>query len=165
MTPTTKHIARCLFCLACLFSLTTACTDEELVKESTVGKETWVDFHFGSQCFQPVEITTRATLGVLPESRVNNLFAIIFANGKRIYARYFDNSNRYDDEAELTRRQNTYEGWYVANQSSEGGTATHGTAHIKCPTATNAKIYLIANIDADMVNIAPELLNTITTEQ
>lgn len=165
MTPTTKHIARCLFCLACLFSLTTACTDEELVKESTVGKETWVDFHFGSQCFQPVEITTRATLGILPESRVNNLFAIIFANGKRIYARYFDNSNRYDDEAELTRRQNTYEGWYVANQSSEGGTATHGTAHIKCPTATNAKIYLIANIDADMVNIAPELLNTITTEQ
>lgn len=165
MTPITKHIARCLLCLACLLSLTTACSDEELVKESSVGKETWVDFHFGNQCFQPVEITTRATLGVLPESRVNNLFVFIFANSKRIYSHYFDNSNRTDNLSALTDKNNTYEGWYVANQSSEGGTATHGTAHIKCPTATNAKIYLIANIDADMVNIAPELLNTITTEQ
>ncbi len=138
------------------------CTDNDGIENSTIGKETVVDFNFGDCSFKRVDIKTRATLGILPESRVNNLFVFIFANGKRIYSHHFNSDDKLQSLSELQNQSE--DAWYVVNMQKEDDDETHGTVRIKCPTVTDATMYLVANIDADMVNISPERLNAITTE-
>lgn len=145
-----------------LVLLSSGCTDNDGMESSTIGQETVVDFKFGDCSFKRVDIKTRATLGILPESRVNNLFVFIFANDKRIYSHHFDSDDKQQSLNALKRQSE--DAWYVENMQTEDGDETQGTVRIKCPTVTNATMYLVANIDADMVNISPERLNAITTE-
>lgn len=144
-----------------LLGMATACSDEDLVRDGTVSnQEVTVDINFGQTDFEEVELTTRATLDVVPESRVQNLMVYIFAaNGERVYSHYFDNSNKYGSTAQLTDANC----WTVSNMTTAGGAQTSGTVRIKAPALTNGSLYLIANIDADMVNISPERLNTVRT--
>ena len=142
-----------------LIGITTGCTDDVMIPTGSVGStEVTVDLNFGHSDFNQVEVTTRATLNEVPESRVQNLFVYIFsANGERIYSHYFDNSNKHESVAQLEDANC----WTVANMTEVGGKQTSGTVRIKAPTLTNGSLYLIANIDADMVNISPEKLNTV----
>ena len=65
--------------LGWLLSFFTACSDEELVKHGMVGdKEVWTTLQFNHASFEKIDISTRATLNEIAESRVENLFVYIF---------------------------------------------------------------------------------------
>ncbi|MBQ8674512.1 MAG: DUF4906 domain-containing protein [Bacteroides sp.] len=152
-----KRLITCI----CLSLLLAACHDEALVRQGVVGNdEVCFTLPFGHHDFEEIQVATRATLSVIPESRVQNLFVYIFAaDGERIYSHYFDNENKVEALGNEDRNC-----WTVTNMTAEGGTPTNGTMRIKSPVVTGGKLYMVANIDADMVNISPEKLNTIRTE-
>lgn len=145
-----------------------SCDDEELVKNSSVGdEEVCATLRFGYTPFEKIDIKTRATLNVVPESRVLNMFVYAFTanDGERIYAHYFDNEEMKWSATEVEAA--TGNCWFVDNMGEgEDPTSnpTNGIIRIKAREATNVNIYLIANIDADMVNISPEKLNLIHSE-
>ncbi len=149
-------------------TLCLSCDDEELVKNSSVGdEEVCATLRFGYTPFEKIDIKTRATLNVVPESRVLNMFVYAFtaSDGKRIYAHYFDNEEMKESSSEV--KIATSNCWFVDNMGEgEDPTSnpTNGIIRIKAREATNVNIYLIANIDADMVNISPEKLNLIHSE-
>lgn len=156
-----------LFKIFILFSgfLLTSCVSEVLPEEVFVGDtEVPVLLEFSHEDFEVVDITTKATLGLVPESRVKNMFLYIFAGDKRIYAAYFDHNNsRVTAEAVQNASENC---WFIANRSSSvpSDQETHGLLKIKAPVVSGGSLYMIANIDADMVNISPEKLNTVRTK-
>lgn len=149
---------RYIIYIGLLISVIIGCTEEDFVKQGNVGdKEVWVTLNFGHQSFEKINIETRATLSEIAESRVENLFAYVFdANGKRLYSHYYDNNNRVDA---LPTTAGNY--WTVANRTSSNDNDTQGEIMIKSPTMTGGSIYLIANLNADQLNISPEQLNTI----
>lgn len=143
----------------------TACMQEELSEnEMYVGEEeVLATLKFSHKDFDVVNITTRATLDLIPESRVQNLFVYIFVGEKRVYAHYFDRDDLVENQAEVEQSEDNC--WYISNRSSNVPTdqETTGYMRIKAPTFSGGDIYLVANIDADMVNISPEKLNTVRT--
>ncbi len=143
-----------------------SCTDEKLVETSgSVGdEEVAVTLNFMAQHNDRISVTTRATLDEVPESRVQNFFLFFFVKGTRVYSHYFDASNKLETANQVIASDEN--NWYVENKSvnNNDDNKTHGTIRAHVPQATGAKIYMVANIDADMVNISPEKLNTIRTE-
>lgn len=121
--------------------------------------ETWVTLDFGDKSFDKIEITTRATLTPSAESRVSNIYVFLFdVSGKRVYGHYFDNSNRMSSETEL--RSSRADSWWVVGNSSRDD-ATHGKIRMYAPQLDGGTLYVISNIDADMMNISPEKLSFI----
>ena len=76
--------------------LMVSCVDENFAPDASLGEgEVYATLAFGHESFEEVEISTRATLSEIAESRVENLFVYIFDNtGKRVYSHYYDYSNR-----------------------------------------------------------------------
>lgn len=151
-----------------LVAICPSCSDNNLVEESFVnGEEVCANIHFGHIPFEKVDIKTRATLNVVAESRVLNMFVYAFtaSDGKRVYAHYFD-MDEMESNSENVENANR-NCWYVDNMGEgedPSTNPTNGIIRIKAPKATNVNIYLVANIDADMVNISPEKLNLIHSE-
>lgn len=140
---------------AFLFSM---CTSKEIWEDSMTGDETFVNLDFAHCDFDDVEISTKATLDIRQESRVINMFVYLFVDGQRIYSHFFDQHNRVDSRNEaITSDSNC---WY-ANTTDAGNTT--GTIRIKAPQATGATLYIVANLDEDMMNLSSERLNTIQT--
>lgn len=140
-------------------SVAAGCTRDETTDWSPVGEgETWMTLDFGNDSYERVEITTRAVLDETAESRVMNLYAFIFnAAGDRIYGHYFDGSTLEKDKTVVTGAQR--ECWYVENAVAEKE-RTSGCIRARVPLIDGGgEIFIIANIDADMVNISPEQLN------
>ena len=144
--------------LVCLFA---SCIEENLVPPSVGDEGVLVDLDFGGSAFEMVRVGTKATLDVVPESRVTNMFVFIFVGEKRYYAHYFDKEDLKYSVEEV--RENPVNCWYVDQMTSATDAATNGILRIKCPSLTGGQIYIMANIDADMVNVSPEKLNTVTT--
>ncbi|MGM9752522.1 MAG: hypothetical protein ACI3ZK_00515 [Candidatus Cryptobacteroides sp.] len=144
--------------LVCLFA---SCIEENLVPPSVGNEEVLVDLAFGGSAFDMVRVGTKATLDVVPESRVTNMFVFIFVGEKRYYAHYFDKEDLRETMLSVT--ESPVNCWYVDQMTSATDAATNGTLRIKCPSLTGGQIYIMANIDADMVNVSPEKLNTVTT--
>lgn len=146
------------------------CTDEELVKvvPGTIGnEEVYTTLHFGYKSPDEVQITTRGTLGVVAESRVQNLFVYLFVGNKCVYTQYFDNYNKQASKDEVNAAE--WNCWYVDNMGEDedpaiNKDASNGIVRMKTANITGGTLYMIANIDADMVNISPEKLNTIRTK-
>ena len=142
------------------------------IQENHPSSEGWTSdqitgafLHFGESNFDEIKINTRATLGVVPESRVINIFMYIFnSEGDRVFSHYFDNKSLVGSESEMEAPDGNC--WWVANRVvvDENADDTRGIIHIKAPILSGGKIYMIANIDADMVNISPEKLNTLMSE-
>ncbi|MBO4566866.1 MAG: DUF4906 domain-containing protein [Bacteroidales bacterium] len=137
--------------LAFLF-IASACTNETTPDGSgwyLEGKEVdWV-VPFGASESDSFEIGTKATLSVEKETKVWNLYVFIFdSSGKKIYNHFFDENNL---------DAGTGSDWWEVNNSE----STTGTIHIHTVSRAGSRIYGIANIDADMVNISPELLSTV----
>lgn len=142
-----------------LFSGTVSCISEVFEQEHVAGEEILCDIDFSHKNFDRVQIDTKATLDITQESRVLNMFVFLFtADGNRIYSRYFDKNNKKESVNEVTGSDENC--WYV---NTEASGATYGTIRIKAPKVSNAILYMIANLDEDMMNISSELLNTITT--
>ena len=149
---------RFVFYIVWVLGVLTACTDEELVKHGKVGtEEVWATLCFGHRSFEEININTRATLNEVAESRVENLFVYVFdANGKRLYSHFYDSTNR---EAALPETLGNY--WTVNNRTSTNNYDTNGEVMIKAPAMQGGSIYVIANLNADQLNISSEQLNTI----
>ena len=153
------------FCLLSVLAFS-ACSDElEFPEESTLtGGEWYATLDFGFKDFEKVNVTTRSTLDEGAESRVHNVFVFLFSNGKRIFGKFYDISNRLPENTDL-KTQNK-DCWWVKNKTSAADRyQTNGQICMRAPGVTNARLYMFANIDADMVNISPEQLNVIQTEQ
>ena len=77
-----------LMCLA-------SCVSEELEVQETTGEEVWCTLDFSDKNFEPVQISTKATLDITQESRIHNMYVFLFTqDGHRIYSRYFDKNNK-----------------------------------------------------------------------
>lgn len=138
-----------------------SCIEEKLAPMSALKEgEGWLEFSFGAP--KPFEVTTKATQTITTESQVYNFYLFIFDNaGHKIYGKNFDNSNIKNGN-EYTN--STEDCWNVNNTTTDSGT-TSGNVKVKAPSGTGLKLYMLANLDADMVKISSDLLaNTISNE-
>lgn len=161
--------------LAMTLLLGAACTDEKVVDNSSVSdEEVWVTIPFGHHDFERTTITTRSTLSEVAESRVNDLYLFIFVGGKSVYNNYFGSDSKKSTKNEVENAG--YEQcWYVSNRTSESNDTvtypggdnddTHGAIHIRSPKVTEGTLYLVANTNAYTVNISPDKLSTVRTEE
>jgi hypothetical protein len=146
----------------------------------TLEGESWVSLSFGDGSYNDVNIVTKSTLGIVPESRIQNIYLFVFdAGGRRVYRHYFDDRNRAtvqnpSDEATVWNNVMTskFDSWYVINSvkttdelgDTDAATRTRGRIWMKAPHVSNGEIYAVANIDGDMVNISPEKLDLVETK-
>ncbi|MBP3482484.1 MAG: DUF4906 domain-containing protein [Alistipes sp.] len=156
---------RLISLLALVLALAAGCTRDETADIHSAGSgETWITLDFGNDSYERVTVNTRAVLDETAESRVMNLYVFIFdGGGNRIYGHYFDYGTLSTDEQTVKAAQT--ECWYVANAVAGKGDFTHGRIRARVPLLDGGgEIHIIANIDADMVNISPEQLNFIHTK-
>lgn len=137
-----------------------SCVDEDIAVDGWVGEgEVCATLEFGHKSYEEVEISTRATLSEIAESRVENLFVYIFDNtGKRVYSHYYDYTNRVET---LPSKVGNY--WTVSNRTSANNNDTRGEVLIKTPVLEGGSIYMIANLNADQLNISSDQLNLVET--
>ncbi len=143
-----------LFCCLCALLAGSCTKDPDLAPGENSGEEVWVTLDFTRCDFEPVQITTRSTLGLIAESRVSNLYVFLFdAAGNRVYGHYFDSENKRATQNEvMTANTNC---WMV-NNLMNASEQTQGTIRMKVPRLTGGSIQIVANLDTDMFNISPE---------
>lgn len=133
-----------------------SCVEETMFEESPVKEgEGWLLLDFGSG--QPVQIHTRATHDVVTESQIYNFYLFIFDNNRnKMYGQFFDSTNQKQSAAEVTAASE--DAWYVSNMTTAEG-KTSGIVKIKASSGTQLKIYMLVNLDSDMVKISSDLLS------
>lgn len=151
---------RYIFYIGVLLCTLMSCADEDLGKQGWVSdQEVWATLKFSHTDFDKIDISTRATLNEIAESRVENLFVYVFdAQGNRLYSHFYDYTNRKDP---LPTTPGNW--WRVSNRTSSNDNDTRGEVMIKAPVMTGGSIYLIANLNADQLNISADQLNIIGT--
>ena len=94
------------------------------------------------------------------------MYIFIFDNnGNKIYGNFFNNENFKSTENEVINANDDC--WWVKNATvNDNATTVAGTTsgkvRIKAPAGNNYELYILANLDADMVKISSDLLaNTI----
>ena len=137
-----------------------SCVKTDLVEPAAGDGEAVVELDFGFRDFDEVRVETKATLDIIPESRVTNMFLFIFVGEQRYYAHFFDKTSLAPTLQDM--REEEGESWYVENRT-DAVSRTAGRLRIHAPECSGAEIYLVANIDSDMLNISPEKLNMIST--
>ena len=148
-----RRLLHIVFALALLL---TACVGEVGEKQFGEGRPVEVELRFGPCDAMSVGVSTRSTLGIVQESRVNNMYVFIFdGNGKKIYGRFFDGSNY----GAAPTGSNDW--WVVTNMASESDSDTFGTIHLKTMTKSGCTIVGIANIDVNLLDLSPAQLSTI----
>lgn len=141
-----------------LFLVSVSCEREELDLNSITGDEVLCDVVLLHKQFDDIEISTKATLDIVQESRILNMFVFVFnADGTRVYSHFFNNNNKKDNVNQVTGAD---ENCWFGYTNDDGYTG--GTVRIKAPKVSNATLYIVANLDEDMMNISSEMLNTIT---
>lgn len=106
-----------------------------------------------------VAIQTKSTLDAKAESRVFNLYVFVFnSNGDKVAGEYFDSKNL---KASTTEVENATDNcWYVSNS-----TTTTGFVLFNCSAGEGLTLYVLSNLDSDMVRISSDVLAaTVRTE-
>ena len=139
----------------CLSVGLTSCVDEDIEIKGQLGEgETMAKLTFCHNSFEEIQVNSRATLNEVAESKIENLFVYIFDHtGKRVYSHFFDNSSKVD---QLPAEIGNF--WTVNNRTSNNNTNTHGEVLMKVPVLEGGSIYVIANLNADMMNISADQL-------
>ena len=155
-----------LFWLLSLLSFTwVGCTDELTNQGGTMLEEkVWATLHFRSA--PHAEVTTRSTLNDLAENKVENFFLFVFnSTGKKVYGKWYDYTMQKSSATEVTNASEDC--WSVANTANVAQDGlTDGQIKLRTNAGTGYKIYAIANINADMIYISSDLLNSqISTEE
>ena len=105
-----------LYVIASFLILLASCDikDDFLLQDGWVGTdEVWAKLHFGHRNYEQVDISTRATLSEIAESRIENVFVYIFDHeGKRVYSHFYDYNNKV---ATLPTTVGNY--WTVSNRT------------------------------------------------
>ena len=114
---------------------------------------------FGANDLQDVQIGTKAEVSRADESRIHDLYVIIFdkSNGEKTYGRYFTYEHLYSalTGAEGLLSQNN-EGWYVDNllrTDVDPNKKTRGVVKISTIAKSNCRLYLLANISNTVSSI------------
>ena len=157
-----------IFALAAGLLLALSCVDEPLPVDTPAapGGEGYLTFDFGSA--ESVQVETRSSVEHKYEMQVHNFYLFVFDSaGAKVVGQYFDSENLCDSADDFTEDNC----WYVSNATSDdydatdGSGKTTGTVRLKISSGTGMKIYMLANLDADMVKISSDLLSsTIATE-
>ena len=148
-----RHIAILLSIAALLLG---GCVKEQFGPDSVLKDgEGWLFLNFGAK--DAVQISTKATLGYASENQILNIYVFIFdKNGNKVFGNWLQSEDRLDSE-NAVRASSLDKCWYVANTTSEG-TPSRGCLKVKIPTGDNLTVYLITNLNADMVKISSDLL-------
>lgn len=106
-----------------------------------------------------IAIQTKSTLDAKAESRVFNLYVFVFnSNGDKVAGEYFDSKNLKASVEEV--RNATDNCWYVSNS-----TTTTGSVLFNCSAGEGLTLYVLSNLDSDMVRISSDVLAaTVRTE-
>lgn len=106
-----------------------------------------------------IAIQTKSTLDAKAESRVFNLYVFVFnSNGDKVSGEYFDSKNLKASAEEV--RNATDNCWYVSNS-----TTTTGSVLFNCSAGEGFTLYVLSNLDSDMVRISSDVLAaTVKTE-
>lgn len=149
-------IKRILVLVVILLSVS-ACVKEAFNKANYTDYQT---ISFSSRDFSPISITTRSTLGEDAESRILNLYVILFSStgDNIIYKHHFTKDERHDSFAAMPANEHS---WTV---NIVDKITTGGTIRMKSPDVSNGKLYIISNINDNLFNISSESLSTIRTE-
>ncbi len=130
------------------------CVREELRSGGLAEGEGWLTLQFGSS--DNVEIQTRATLGHASENRVLNAYLFLFdKDGNKVYGKWFSTLEMVGSEEAV--RNADEDCWYVSNATGDSG-KTEGSIKIKAPASSGFKLYLLTNLDADMVRVSSDVL-------
>lgn len=144
-----------LIAACCLLLAATGCVKERFSNGETGDGEAWVELSFGAAPTATVE--TKSTFSDTEESQLYNFYLFIFnKQGNRVFGRMFDSSNRKNSAAEVSAAGENC--WYVANTTSGSSTATNGVIKVHASEGDDMRIYMLANLDADMVRISSDLL-------
>lgn len=133
-----------------LSALLCSCVKEDLRPQDRPAEgESTVRLNFNSS--DPEIVLTKATLNHKSENSIYNIFVFVFdENGNRVYGHWFEEEDAVEDGR-------TGDGAYWHVDNSESGTTT-GWIQFRCRSGSGMKIYLIANLDSDMVRISSDLL-------
>lgn len=106
-----------------------------------------------------VAIQTKSTLDAKAESRVFNLYVFVFnSNGHKVAGEYFDSKTLKASAEEV--KNATDNCWYVSNS-----TTTTGSVLFNCSAGEGLTLYVLSNLDSDMVRISSDVLAaTVRTE-
>lgn len=138
--------------LACI-----SCVKENFTpSQSGVGEARFL-LDFGVK--DDIVIQTKSTLDAKAESRVFNLYVFVFnSNGDKVSGEYFDSKNLKASAEEV--RNATDNCWYVSNS-----TTTTGSVLFNCSVGEGFTLYVLSNLDSDMVRISSDVLAaTVRTE-
>lgn len=141
-----------------LSAMLCSCVKENLRPQDMPAEgESTVRLKFSSS--DPEIVFTKATLNHKSENSIYNIFVFVFdGSGKRVYGHWFE-------EDAAVENVHTGDGAYWHVDNSETGD-TRGWVQFRCQNGTDMKIYLIANLDSDMVRISSDLLQySILTEE
>ncbi len=156
-----------IFALAVCLLAAVSCVKEQMPAGISVSSDGILTFDFGST--ESVQVETKSSVDHKYEMQVHNFYLFVFdASGAKVVGQYFDSDNQKSSNSDL---QNTYDNcWYVSNATdndySKSTGKTTGTVRLKISSGTDMRIYMLANLDADMVKISSDLLSAnIATEQ
>lgn len=108
---------------------------------------------FGTRDFLDVQIGTKAEASPADESRVHDLYVMLFdSEGKKFYGRYFTFEHLAASLNALNSQSN--EGWYVENSTSQtevttqtaAGSHTRGVVKLSTESKQNCTLVVLANI-------------------
>ena len=156
-----RHIAILLSIASLLLG---GCVKEQFGPDTVLKDgEGWLFLNFGAK--DAVQISTKATLGYASENQILNIYVFIFdENGNKVFGNWLQSEDRLDSE-DAVRASSLDKCWYVANSSTEGK-PSQGCLKVKIPAGTNMTVYLITNLNADMVKISSDLLaSSVNNEQ
>lgn len=138
--------------LACI-----SCVKENFTPSQSGVGEAWFLLDFGVK--DDIAIQTKSTLDAKAESRVFNLYVFVFnSNGDKVSGEYFDSKNLKASAEEV--RNATDNCWYVSNS-----TTTTGSVLFNCSAGEGFTLYVLSNLDSDMVRISSDVLAaTVKTE-
>lgn len=137
-----------------LISLVSCSRDENvLLLQSTSGRIV----RFAGCSFDDVVVNTKSTLSQAAESRVRNLFLLIFdKDGGKIYSAYYDATNVVSSVDGIVEEGTNL--WTLENN------ATEGSVMVNASNCEDSEMWIIANINADMINVSPEKLSFINSK-
>ena len=112
-----------------------------------------------------VSVSTKAEASATDESRIQNLYVMLFDNGqtvddgdytaspKKIYGRYFSHEQLCKDGTALN--SDDHESWFVKNRTltDTDEVLTEGAVKISTVTASNATLVVIANVTNAVTNL------------
>lgn len=141
--------AAALACISCV-------KDNFTPPQSGVGEARFL-LDFGVK--DDIAIQTKSTLDAKAESRVFNLYVFVFnSKGDKVAGEYFDSKNLKASAEEV--RNATDNCWYVSNS-----TTTTGSVLFNCSAGEGFTLYVLSNLDSDMVRISSDVLAaTVRTE-